>query len=329
MTDRNGALVIDKPSGPTSHDVVARVRRSLRSRRVGHTGTLDPLATGVLVLLTGRATRLARFLVKDDKEYVADIRLGISTPTYDATSLPLDFRLKAEATRPQAQAEGHALEAHSQETHTHDEFRGFRLQAEDLDAVLEQFRGTFRQTPPPFSAKKVAGRRAYEHARRQEPVELLPVEVTVHDLQIASHAEDLLRLRVACSAGFYVRSLAHDLGQRLGCGAHLEALRRTRTGRFTIDEAVPLDQVEAEGSKAARRLTPLTTLLDHLPALRLSEEGARRAAHGAAVAPWQITDGLAAAASTAQVRLLDPAGDLLAVADRGSDALLHPVVVLV
>src|SRR4029079_5155852 len=241
----NGALLVDKPPGPTSHDIVAFVRRTLKISRVGHTGTLDPLATGLLVVLVGHATRLAQFLVADEKEYVADVRLGIATPTYDAASL----------------SEGRSAGSE------------VRCSNAEIEAVLAEFRGTFMQTPPAFSAKKVDGVPAYRQARKDLPVELKPVAVTVRELEVLSapHPDlappasnpapraappaprtSLLRLRVAASSGFYVRSLAHDIGQRLGCGAHLEALRRTRVGRFRVEEACTLDVLEAGGRPARR-----------------------------------------------------------------------------
>ena len=229
-------MLVDKPAGPTSHDVVAFVRRTLKTPRVGHTGTLDPLATGLLVILVGPATRTAQFLAADEKEYLADVRLGVATPTYDAASLDAAFRLKADATEhgvPQS---------------------GLRIQPEDLERVLEAFRGSFPQMPPPFSAKKIASVPAYEKARKNQPVDLKPVEVTVRELEwldasvighrlsdIGQRDATLIRLRVAATAGFYVRSLAHDIGQALGCGAHLEALRRTRVGRFRVEDALTLD----------------------------------------------------------------------------------------
>jgi tRNA pseudouridine55 synthase len=295
----NGALIVDKPVGLTSHDVVARVRLSLQLSRIGHTGTLDPLATGVLVLLVGRATRLSQFLVSEDKEYVADIRLGAATETYDAESRPALLPMPQEFT------------------------------VDAVKGVLEEFRGTYWQVPPPYSAKKVDGTRAYERARRHERIDLKPVQVTAHAIELLHYVSDgLVRLRVVCSAGYYVRSLAHEIGQRLGCGAHLEALRRTRSGGFSVLDATPLDLLEEEGPAAAERLEAMETLLEHLPALTLSEEGARRAAHGNTVAPHHIVEGLLEAAAHARVRLLDPAGSLLAIAERGGDALLHPLVVL-
>jgi tRNA pseudouridine55 synthase len=298
----DGALLVDKPAGITSHDVVARVRRALQTPRIGHTGTLDPAATGLLVLLVGRATRLAQFLVLDVKEYIADIRLGVATPTYDAESrdegtllpMPEDFTVDA------------------------------------VEGVLPEFRGTYWQVPPPYSAKKVAGTRAYELARRNQHVELKPAQVTAREIEILHYVADgLVRLRVACSAGFYVRSLAHDLGQRLGCGAHLEGLRRTKAGSFTILDAAPLEEIEADPAGSAARIMGMNDVLAELAAVTLTEEGARRASHGNGVAPHQIAGGLTDGAPHPRVRLLDLDGALLAVAERGPDGLLHPLVVLV
>jgi tRNA pseudouridine55 synthase len=194
--------------------------------------------------------------------------------------------------------------------------------------VLERFRGSFLQTPPPFSAKKVASVPAYEKARKNQPIELRPVEVTVRELElvgtsdIGSRTSDigqggLLRLRVAVSAGFYVRSLAHDIGQVLGCGAHLEALRRTRVGRFRAEDGLTLDRVEAEGR--ARVRSP-NDVLGHMPAVTLTEDGARRVSHGN---PIRETG-----SGAEPVRLLDPTGGLLAIAERRAGGLLQPVVVL-
>lgn len=294
-----GALLIDKPAGPTSHDVVAVVRRVLRTPRVGHTGTLDPLATGLLVVLLGPATRLAQFLAADEKEYVADVRLGVATPTYDAASL----------------GEGVACPISDR-----------RYPIADVETVLDRFRGSYEQIPPPYSAKKVGGVAAYEKARQNQPLDLKPVRVAVRELRMLDSSDlgyrpsdigphDLLRLRVAATAGFYVRSLAHDLGQALGCGAHLEALRRTRVGRFRVEEAVPLDRLESAGV-----ISP-ATLLGEMPATSLTEAAATRAGHGNPVRDDSgIRSGLC--------RLLHPDGSLLAVAERRPDGLLHPVVVL-
>ena len=337
--DLMGALLVDKPSGPTSHDVVAFARRLLKTSRIGHTGTLDPLATGLLVLLVGPATRLARFVSADDKEYIADVRLGVATPTYDAQSLdgstvryPIaDLRYPSDV---------------------------------ELEAVLDRFRGTFPQTPPPYSAKKVAGVAAYEKARKNEAVDLRPVSVTVRELEVLGASDighrtsdiergGLLRLRLSASAGFYVRSLAHDLGQALGCGAHLEALRRTRAGRFRVEDAATLDQLQADASSGVGRVLPVNALLAHLPAVTVTEEGLRRAAHGNSLGPPDLNgdcplfrvagrefveensastrerNEIRAEMGTAPVfRVLDGNGEVIAVAEGRADGLLHPLVVL-
>ena len=251
----NGVLVVDKPSGPTSHDVVGRARRALGTRRVGHTGTLDPLATGVLPLVIGRATRLAQFLSSDEKEYVADVAFGVSTSTYDA----LGSELPHEASAP--------------------------VDLSRLDGALGEFRGTYLQTPPAFSAKKVLGKPAYELARSGAAPELKPVQVTVTALEVLEQGERRASLRVVCSSGFYVRTLAHELGRRLGCGAYLAALRRARAGTFTLADAVPLDVLEQEGVAAALRLIPLERLLPAIPSVVLTEDGVRRALHGNLLPP--------------------------------------------
>jgi tRNA pseudouridine55 synthase len=318
----NGALLVDKPSGPTSHDIVAFARRSLRTPGIGHTGTLDPLATGLLVLLIGHATRLSQFLVTDEKEYLADVRLGRSTPTYDAQGLD---------------AGGAVREAGDAMSETGG---AMRVTPEQIEAILPEFLGTFPQLPPAFSAKKVAGVRAYKKARKNEPVELRPVEVTVRELEIvtdappasrlAPRASDptLLRLRIVCSAGFYVRSLAHDIGQLLGCGAHLEALRRTRAGPFRVADALTLDAIEAAGPAIEGRLIGLNTLLADMPALSLTDEGTRRAGNGNTLAPAHLTGPLDGEPGPRKYRLLDPSGRLLSVAERRPDGLLHPLLVL-
>src|SRR5688572_25981171 len=210
----DGVLVIDKPQGPTSHDVVAVARRALREKRIGHTGTLDPMATGVLPLVIGKATRLSALLSSDEKEYEADVRLGGATATYDAAD-----RLAAGAPPPPDPG----------------------IDRSAIDTVLESFRGTFEQVPPPFSAKKVAGTPAYKLARMEQPAPLTAVAVTVHALDVLTYGDGLLRLKVRTSAGFYVRALAHDIGVQLGCGAHLEGLRRTRAGVFAVGAAIGLE----------------------------------------------------------------------------------------
>jgi tRNA pseudouridine55 synthase len=300
----NGVLVVDKPVGPTSHDVVAVARRALGTRRIGHTGTLDPLASGVLPLVIGRATRLARFLSSDRKTYVAGIRFGLATTTYDATGDPAGGT--GEAPDPDA-----------------------------LERALDRFRGTFEQMPPPYSAKKVAGTPAYKLARRGERPELKAVPVTVHQLRLLDADGTAASVEVVCSAGFYVRTLAHDLGHYLGCGAHLERLRRTGAGAFGLDGAVPLERLKEQGPAAAAALIPLADLLPDLPRVRLTVDGARRAAHGSPLTAADIAEEDVAGvgeergeAGAAEVRLIGPEGTLLGIARSGAGTL-HPVVVLV
>ena len=311
-----GVLVIDKPLGPTSHDVVARARRALREKRIGHTGTLDPMASGVLPLVIGRATRLATFMSSSEKVYEAGVRLGSATDTYDAAA-----RLAAGGPPPPAPA----------------------VDREQVEAALARFRGTFDQMPPPYSAKKVEGVPAYKLARKNEPTALSPVSVTVRELTLLGFEDGLVRLEVISSAGFYVRSLAHDIGVVLGCGAHLESLRRTRAGTFSLDQAVPLDELDARPESAAARLVPLAELLPEIPAVRLTARGAVRVSHGNYVSPQDFGQmgsgpipsssadqmGSGPLGSGARVRLFDEAGTLLAIAEVGVDGLLRPSIVLV
>ncbi|MDP9323133.1 MAG: tRNA pseudouridine(55) synthase TruB [Acidobacteriota bacterium] len=302
----NGVLVVDKPAGPTSHDVVSRVRRALRTKRIGHTGTLDPLATGVLPLVIGRATRLASLLSGADKEYDAGVRLGLATETYDASDRvgpPPDPPPDIDFLR--------------------------------VDAALAEFRGTYDQAPPAYSAKKIDGVAAYKLARRHTPVQPRSVQVTVAHLALHSYDRGLARLRVRASAGFYVRSLAHDLGERLGCGAHLETLRRVRAGAYGEESAIRLDAIEAEGPSAGRLIVPLEQLLPEVPAVVLNDRGARRAAHGNELTPEDLADpsGLSrraeGASAPCRFRLMDGGGMLLGIAESRPGGLLHPVIVLV
>ena len=294
---RGGVLVVDKPPGPTSHDIVAVVRRAFRGAKVGHTGTLDPFATGVLPIVIGRATRLARYLAGADKEYDALVRLGRSTDTHDGTG-----RVVYEA------PEGFAVPA-----------------AAEIASALEGYRGSWLQTPPAYSAKLAGGVRAYEQARRGEAVELRPVPVTVEAIQLLSLDGPLARIRLVVSAGFYVRALAHDLGERLGTGATLEGLRRVRSGPFGLDNAVTLDTVVR--SEAGPRLLPLEALLTEWPAAVMTPTGADWVAHGRAVGPAQCAGPLAAPPGV-PIRFVGPDGSLLAVGETGAGGLLHPSVVL-
>jgi tRNA pseudouridine55 synthase len=296
--DIDGALVIDKPPGLTSHDVVAAVRRGLGTARAGHTGTLDPMATGVLPVLVGRATRLARFLSASVKTYEARVRLGCATDTYDATGQPV----------------GPAREV--------------TVSAAQVERALEAFRGTFLQQPPAYSAKKVQGTRAYELARGQRTPQLAPVSVTVHGLELVALAGQDVQLCLTCSAGFYVRALAHDLGRALGVGGHLAALRRTASGAFDIGRAVALDDVLGDAAAARARVIPMADVLGDWPAVRLSGEGLRRVRHGQPPRPADVSGGTMPEA--ARVRLLAPDGSLAAIGERDTaTGVLRPAVVLV
>jgi tRNA pseudouridine55 synthase len=210
----SGVLVMDKPAGLTSHDVVARVRKILNQRQVGHFGTLDPFATGVLPVSVGKATRFAQFYLKSRKSYEGAIHFGFSTDTYDATG---EATSEAVVVAPEA-----AL----------------------LEDSFRQFTGRLLQAPPPFSAKHIGGVRAYELARQRKPVTLAPVEVEIYALELLSLEGAKVRFAVECSGGTYVRSLAHDLGQKLGCGAHLAALRRTAVAEFVLSRAVTLERLQ-------------------------------------------------------------------------------------
>jgi tRNA pseudouridine55 synthase len=296
----DGVLLIDKPAGPTSHDVVARMRRALGERRMGHTGTLDPGATGLLPLVIGRATRIASLLTGGDKVYVATIRLGQATTTDDAEGEPVGppaARLPDDAA---------ILEA------------------------LEPFRGEIAQVPPSHSAKKVAGRRAYVLARRDQPAVLPPVTVTVRELAWLGRAGSDIELRLTVSAGFYVRALARDLGVALGCGAHLRRLRRTGSGPFSVDRAVALDEAERLGPAAAGLVVSPVEALAHLPSVRLTAEGLRRALHGNYLSPQDLEERHLpppVPGAAVPVRLLGADGRLVALGHARGGAL-HPVVVL-
>ena len=310
----DGVLIVDKPEGPTSHDVVTLTRRVLGVSRIGHTGTLDPLATGVLPLVVGRATRLAQFLTASDKSYEATIDFGRTTDTYDAKG---------------------------REVSRSDE----RPTREALEAALRQFRGEFAQTPPAFSAKNIDGERSYELARKAqrkddaraggtaapaiEAVRPKAVTVTARQLDVLSFDGDTARLSMQVTAGFYVRSLAHDLGERLGCGAVLVALRRTRSGEFGLEPAVPLEEVLKSGrERLAGRMVPMTALLPDLPSVTLrGAQNMERLKNGVELAPSDLVAPLTPL--PAMVRLLGPEGELVGLAKPGkTPGCLHGWVVL-
>ena len=250
----SGLLLIDKPAGPTSHDVVAAVRRGAREKQVGHAGTLDPLATGLLVVCLGAATRLSEYLLGEDKGYLARVRFGQATTTYDAAG---------EVTRSSARLPERA----------------------EVEAALAAFRGPVQQRPPAFSAIKRGGRRAYDLARRGEAVDLAPRPVTIHALTLTDWAPPEGVLEVRCSAGTYIRSLAHDLGQALGCGAHLAGLRRTQSGHFEVSAARPLADWQAAFAAGGwqAEVWPMDAAVPGWLAVPLTAGDARRVQNGQAI----------------------------------------------
>jgi tRNA pseudouridine55 synthase len=291
----------------TSHDVVARTRRILHERRIGHTGTLDPFATGVLVVLLGKATRLSQFLTGVDKEYEAIIRLGYSTDTGDRTGNPLPGPAEV---RNWTEAE--------------------------IEAALQSLRGDIDQVPPMYSAKKVEGKKLYELARRGESVERKPVRVCIHEFAAIRPEGQLIKdnldgtfdfhTRVSCSSGTYVRTLAEDFGKRLCVGAHLAELRRTRVGDWRIDQAITLDELKIHFGEESMGtvLLPAGAGISWLPSLHLSGEDVRRASHGreVKVAEPEWADG-------ENVRMYDGEDELIAIGRYDASAQsLHPRVVL-
>lgn len=239
MNNINGLLVINKPAGITSHDVVNRVRRIAQIRRVGHTGTLDPLATGVMVLLLGPATRLAQFVSGCDKAYRAAVRLGVTTATYDAVG-------------------------------TITSKTPVSVSDEKLQAALSHFRGLLQQVPPMYSAIKVKGKKLYELARQGQEIERQPRAVTIHQLTLLDWESPTLTLDIVCSTGTYIRSLAHDLGQILGCGAHLTALTRTSVGTFTLEQSHTLDALAQPHDALQTALQAPHTALTDMPIITLT-----------------------------------------------------------
>jgi tRNA pseudouridine55 synthase len=250
MPEPDGVLLVDKPEGPTSHDVVSTARRAIGMRRVGHAGTLDPMATGLLVLMTGKATRLATFLSGVDKTYRGTLRLGVATDTFDRDGTPV----------------GPACEV--------------RVGRTDLLRALEAFRGTVSQVPPVFSAKKVHGVPMYRLARRHRPVTPLPTTVTFHRVELLGFTGDEVEFEAQVSAGTYLRSFAHDLGEALGCGAHLRTLRRVAAGPFSVEGALRLEELAALGGAAADRLLPMEEIPLGLPTLVLTAAGSHAIRHG-------------------------------------------------
>lgn len=295
---------MDKPPGITSHDVVAKARRILGEKRIGHTGTLDPFATGVLVLLAGRATRLAPFIDKDEKEYEATIRFGWETVTGDRTG-----------TR---SLDGPPSAAHLEQA----------VAAMDWVAVLAKFRGEIMQVPPMYSAKKREGKKLYELARQGKTVERPAVHVTIRELEVLGGdggrpLPGTLRVRVVCSAGTYVRSLAEEIGREAGIPAHLEELRRTRAGRFGLERAVTLPQLETADDAAALLLS-LEEAIAHLPEYRLPEDRVGPTSHGLSTRIFDKSFD-----TIGPLRMVDGSGRTVAIGRYDPDShALRPAIVL-
>lgn len=290
----NGVLVINKPAGLTSHDVVNRVRRILHEKSIGHLGTLDPMATGVLPLVTGRMTRLAQFYLSSNKCYEGEILFGFSTDTYDAegepTSEPAEVKVTLEQVREAAQV----------------------------------FTGRIQQTPPPFSAKKIAGVPAYKLARNKKDVELQPVEVEIMSLEILDQIENRARFRARVSSGTYIRCIAHDLGKRLGTGAHLLALTRTASGEFTIEDAVTLEQLAVavqQGTVEQKFIHP-RRLLPAFPCVTADEASASKIRHGRSVNLPELS-------RAKFVKVFASQNELIAIASRIAGSLFQPKVVFI
>ncbi len=288
----NGVIIIDKPAGLTSHDVVNRVRRILGQRSVGHLGTLDPAATGVLPVVVGNLTRLAQFYLHSEKMYEGVIRFGFATDTYDADGEP----------------------STSQQEVT--------LNAGEISSLASHFQGTIEQMPPPYSAKKIAGVPAYKFARKKQEVTLKPVQVEIKELEILNVSGDQVKFRARVASGTYLRSIAHDMGKRHGCGAHLSNLRRTAAAEFTIEDARSLAELEAakqQGSAEALFVHP-RTLVPRLPCVTANEQSAALIRSGRAV-------NLPEMSQAPQVKVFLGQRELIAIATRVAGTLFHPGIV--
>jgi len=310
----DGALVMDKPRGKTSHDVVEAVRRIVGFRQIGHLGTLDPLATGVLVLLLGKATRLAQFYLGRRKRYLSTIRFGYSTDTYDSDGT---------ATGPDAAP---IL---------------VRAQIEEMAGAMT---GRFAQMPPPFSAKKIQGKAAYELARKNKPVELKAVEIELYEFRVVDTEGFRAKVAIECAAGTYIRSIAHDMGQKLGCGAHLEEINRTAVGEFTMDQAVKVEDLaqSAKEGKLADWVLPLERLLPELPRINVLPIVERQILHCSKfnIIPSQIKQGATSLAQNAtaeldsgewkpsRLRVFGAENKLIAIAEAVVPRTYRPILVL-
>jgi tRNA pseudouridine55 synthase len=297
----NGILIIDKPVDFTSHDVVAKLRKILKTKRIGHTGTLDPFATGVLVMLVGKATRLAQFLDKDQKTYEATIQFGFQTDTGDNTGSPIsDLRIANE------------------------EISSI-LQKTDWEDVFSDFRGEISQIPPMYSAKKIDGKKLYELAREGVEIERQPVNLTIHELELIENNLEAneVRIRVSCSAGTYIRTLGEDIGKKIGVGCHLSALRRISAGKFEIAKAITIDHLESivEFGELKSVLVSMNTAISHIPEMKLSPENVKKIENGSKLES-SIED------LEGNVRLVDNSGNLVAIG-YCEENIVQPKIVLV
>jgi tRNA pseudouridine55 synthase len=288
----NGVLIINKPSGLTSHDVVYAIRRIVGQRSVGHLGTLDPMATGVLPIVLGNMTRLAQFYLKSEKSYQGVIRFGFPTDTYDSEGQPLR------------------------------EEQELKLSFEQLRELASSLRGVIEQVPPPFSAKKIQGVPAYKLARKKKEVPLQPVQVEIKEFEVLSLENKCASFRSRVSSGTYVRSIAHDLGQLAGCGAHLQALCRSSVAEFSLAEAQTLDQLElaVQAGELESMLVHPRKLLPNMPSVTASEEIAARIRHGQAVNVPELS-------RAPEVKVFYGQRDLICIATRIAGTLVHPKIV--
>jgi tRNA pseudouridine55 synthase len=294
-TSPDGVIAVNKPSGWTSHDVVAKMRGIAGTRSVGHLGTLDPIATGVLPVMVGQATRLARYFDRSEKAYEAVVRFGFATTTYDR---------EGEPTTPVTDV---------------------TVTAEQIEACLESMRGDISQMPPAVSAKKIGGVPAYKLARKNLPVELAAVPVSIYELTLLGAEGDRASLRVRCSAGTYIRSIAHELGAALGCGAHVVELLRTASGSFTLDKAHTLDelqQLKAQGL-LDQALLPMAELLPQFPAVYVDDVIVRQIRQGRdfSVSVFRTNPG------SEHVKAIGPDGALVAIGKIALPHVYHPAVV--
>lgn len=291
----DGVIVVDKPRDWTSHDVVAKMRRIAGTKKIGHLGTLDPSATGVLPLVIGRATRLAQFYTRNDKLYEGVIEFGCSTDSYDSEGTPTSPKVDVQ------------------------------LDREALEAALEQFRGEFDQVPPPVSAKKIGGRPAYELARKQQPVDLKPVRINVFSLEVLSIEGASAKVRVHCSGGTYVRSIAHDVGKAMGCGAFLRDLRRLASGDFTIENARTLEALEelSKDGRLREALIPAGKLLPEIPSEIVDMVTTTQIRNGRdfRTSPFTVRN------DAKYVKAVTSEGELVAIGEFKLPRLYHPVLV--